>query len=216
DILAGLQHQVFHTLDRDAVLVQRNLVAVLVLHGDALVVFRQGDLVPRRRFQDDDLLLVVERQLQLFAADITLVMIVVLRRLRRRPSAAVALAEDDGVAGIVVQESHDDLVVDLRPEVGTAILAGLQRGQAGPDALLPGADQRQPALDAVLAVGIAFQGGDGADLQAAYHRQQAARRKRAKIVRLRKQFRVQSELHVGLPVAAGYAVPNPGDVRLAF
>src|ERR1700741_4015993 len=54
-VVGRLEHHVLGALDRDALVVERDLVAVLIFQDDALGIFGQRDLVARGRFQAEDL-----------------------------------------------------------------------------------------------------------------------------------------------------------------
>ena len=52
-----------------------------------------------------------------------------------------------------MEESHDDLVVDVWAVICAAVFAGIECGKTCPNTFFVGADERQAAFDAVFAVG---------------------------------------------------------------
>ena len=81
-------------------------------------------------------------------------MVVILRRERGGLGAAVEHADDNGVAGVAVQEAHHHLVVDLRAEEEAPVFARIQAGNPGPDAVGLGIQDGQAHLDPVLAIRV--------------------------------------------------------------
>src|SRR5262249_44383262 len=94
------------------------------------------------------------------------------------------------------------------------LLAGVERREARPRAVVGGADEGEPHADAVLALGVALEGGDDAHLEALRRRDEPRGGASADSVGPREQLRIETELRIRPPVPLAHRVAHAGDEEL--
>ena len=160
DIARGCaQDEVFGAFQGDAVGIEGDFVSVFVFEQDAAFVIADGEGVGIGRFYGDDFFVIVKPEFELATGDDAFLEVVFCGFCRSGIAAAVQAAQDDGVAGVVVEEGNDHFVAYLGDEVQAAwavavVEAAITDGEARPYTVALRVDHRDTHADAAFAVGV--------------------------------------------------------------